>query len=279
VKSRRQKSLSKPPLDLIEEGFHLLRSSSASALTAYFIGTVPFVLAFLYFWSDMSRSAFAKDRLFIGALGLTILFVWMKAWHSVFAQELLKQVAGHPPPRWSLRWLIRLGADQAPFQALGLFLLPLAFMIALPFGWVFVFFQNITILGGQNRGSRDLAVRAWQQARLWPGENHALLGILWGLFAPIVALNLFFTLIGVPILLKWLLGIETAISQSPESALNSTLLAGVAGVTYLCVDPIVKAVYTLRVFYGESLRTGADLRADLYFSGTVSGVKAEMAEA
>src|SRR5262249_53292125 len=31
----------------------------------------------------------------------------------------------------------------------------------------------------------------------------------------------------------------------------------------LCVDPLVKAVYTLRCFYGESLKTGADLKADL----------------
>jgi len=28
-----------------------------------FIGTLPFVLAFIYFWADMSKSAFAAKRL------------------------------------------------------------------------------------------------------------------------------------------------------------------------------------------------------------------------
>ncbi len=35
------------------------------------------------------------------------------------------------------------------------------------------------------------------------------------------------------------------------------------GLTYLCVDPIVKAFYALRCFYGESLQSGEDLKAEL----------------
>jgi hypothetical protein len=35
------------------------------------------------------------------------------------------------------------------------------------------------------------------------------------------------------------------------------------GLTYLSLDPIVKAVYVLRCFYGESLKSGHDLKADL----------------
>ena len=32
---------------------------------------------------------------------------------------------------------------------------------------------------------------------------------------------------------------------------------------WLCVDPVIKATFVLRCFYGESLRTGQDLRAEL----------------
>jgi hypothetical protein len=43
-----------------------------------------------------------------------------------------------------------------------------------------------------------------------------------------------------------------------------------AGLTYLSVDPILKTIYTLRCFYGESLRSGEDLKAALKQSGLSS---------
>jgi hypothetical protein len=45
--------------------------------------------------------------------------------------------------------------------------------------------------------------------------------------------------------------------------LNTTFFATAFWLTYLCVDPIAKAVYVLRCFYGESLRSGEDLKAEL----------------
>src|SRR5207302_1722821 len=44
---------------------------------------------------------------------------------------------------------------------------------------------------------------------------------------------------------------------------NSTFFAAMFGLTYLCADPLLKAIYTLRCFYGESLRSGEDLKAEL----------------
>lgn len=41
------------------------------------------------------------------------------------------------------------------------------------------------------------------------------------------------------------------------------MLAGTAAVTFLCIDPMLKATYALRTFYGESLHTGQDLKAEL----------------
>jgi hypothetical protein len=45
--------------------------------------------------------------------------------------------------------------------------------------------------------------------------------------------------------------------------LNTTFFAVIFSLTYLCVDPIVKAVYALRCFYGESLESGEDLKTEL----------------
>src|SRR5580765_3961786 len=97
----------KGAVELSEEAFHLLRGVPASTLAGYYLGSLPFVLALLFFWSDMSRSAFAEQRLAAGALGLSLLFFWMKAWQAVFAQELLARLSGEAAPGWTVSRLLR----------------------------------------------------------------------------------------------------------------------------------------------------------------------------
>ena len=53
--------------------------------------------------------------------------------------------------------------------------------------------------------------------------------------------------------------------------LNTTFFTAMLGLTFLCVDPISKAVYVVRVFQGESLRSGEDLRAALKPFAPVAG--------
>lgn len=47
-------------LILAEQAVFLLRRRGAPALFAYYIGTFPFVLGLLFFWSDMSRNPFGR---------------------------------------------------------------------------------------------------------------------------------------------------------------------------------------------------------------------------
>jgi len=79
-------------------------------------------------------------------------------------------------------------------------------------------------------------------------------------FALTVAANIGVALLMVPALLQMLFGIETAFSISPSGAMNPTFFVIVSGMTYLCLDPLVKIAFTLRCFYGDSVRTGKDLR-------------------
>src|SRR5204862_2137983 len=60
----------KSAFELIEEAVHLLRQSPSGVLATYYLGALPFVLALLFFWADMSRDAFAPRMLVGGALGL-----------------------------------------------------------------------------------------------------------------------------------------------------------------------------------------------------------------
>jgi hypothetical protein len=67
-----------------------------------------------------------------------------------------------------------------------------------------------------------------------------------------------------------LFGMESDFSQSPLSMLNTTFFATMFGLTYLCLDPLIKACYVLRCFYGTSLRSGEDLKAELRRIGSAT---------
>ena len=125
------------------------------------------------------------------------------------------------------------------------------------------FYQNVTALAAADAGELPPLVRkAARQAALWPRQNHTLLAVLLG-FGFYVFLNWITVCLVVPMLVKMLLGVDTIFTRSPLSLLNTTFLAAMLGLTYLCVDPILKAAYALRCFYGESLESGEDLKAEL----------------
>lgn len=259
----------KSAVEVIEEAFHLLREAPGTTLWSYYLGACPFVLGLLYFWSDMSRSAFAEQRLAPGALGLSLLFLWMKCAQAIFAQRVLSQINREPTPRWTLSRLARVAVIQAILQPSGLFLLPVAAIILIPLGWVYAFYQNVTVLGGDEDANLKTVFRkSCQQALLWPKQNHYVLGCfkLFGLF---VFFNLVMVFLAVPYLLKTLLGVETPFVQSYWAVLNTTFFAAILSLAWLCLDPILRTVYVLRCFYGESLQTGQDLKVELRSFRTV----------
>ena len=253
----------KGPLELIEETVHLLRLAPAATLLSYYLGSLPFILGLLYFWSDMSRSTLAERRLPVAALGLALLFVWMKAWHSVFAHRLLARLCGETPPRWTLARFLRAALVQGILQPSGLIVLPVLLLILVPFGWGYAFYQNVTVLGaGESTDVRRIAGKAWQQAKLWPGQNNYAL-LVFKIFGLFVFVDLISGFVAVPFLLKTLLGVETVFSRTWWAVFNPTFFAAMLGLGYLCLDPLAKTFYVLRCFYGESLKTGQDLKTEL----------------
>jgi hypothetical protein len=252
----------KSALDLVEESFHLLRLASPGTHATYFVGTLPFILALLFFWSDMSRSPFADQRLTSAAFGLTLLFGWMKICQTIFAARIMAQLSGEPPPRWTATRLWKMTVAQMILQPFGLLLLPLSLVLLFPFGWVYAFFQNSTVLGASETAVVPLLAQAWRQARLWPTQNHGVILMLKGL-SFIVLFDLLLGWAGFVFLLQSFFGIQTAFTQSHWAFLNTTFFAVIVGLLYLCMDPLVKVIYATRCFYGDSLHTGRDLKADL----------------
>ncbi|MDY7037757.1 MAG: hypothetical protein SV375_16535, partial [Thermodesulfobacteriota bacterium] len=158
----------KGAIEILEEAVHLLRLSPASLLPVYYIGTLPFVLGFLYFFADMSRSAFADEYCASASLGLAMLFIWMKCWHTIFSRKIMEQLSFEQAPRWSPAKICRLAAIQTLIQSSGLFVLPIALILTIPFGWSYAFYHNVVVLGdGDGSDVKTICERSWQQAKLW----------------------------------------------------------------------------------------------------------------
>jgi len=166
-------------LVLVGQAMHLLQKMPAGFWLAYFAGTAPFCIGLLYFWADMSRSAFANQRCFPAALVMAVLFLWMKFWHTVFCSLIREYVGVYERASWTWKRCLAAGAIQAAVQPLGVVVIPVAFLLAFPFYLVLTFYQNITILGdGLDTNMKSVLSRAWRQATLWPKQNHILVWLV-----------------------------------------------------------------------------------------------------
>ena len=183
--------LRRSAIDILEEAVHVLKMHPSS-LEPYYFGTLPFVLGLLYFWTDMSTGANAWRHCAQGAWGLTVLFLWMKTWQSVYARGLLARIRNERPGAWSPRRVLRAAAFQAAIQPWGVLVLPVALVIMLPFPQVFAFFQNATLMGsGDERDMAKVIKESWTRACLWPGQNMLLIWLASPFLVNLAALVLF----------------------------------------------------------------------------------------
>lgn len=294
-------------LEIAEASLHQVRLAPLEVLTPYYIGSLPFALAFLYFWADMIQGATAYRHVESSALGVAAAYVWMKCWQAVYCGRMRANLAGGDPGTWSMGRLVRLVAAQTAIHATSFFVVPISLVLLVPFGAVYAFYQNATVFGAESEnGVVAVGKRAWTEARRWPRQNHQVLWLFsplplmfaaglmlvmvpiskaltpdWSqtylnqfvvvytvvlvLLSPIgvlVAFNVGMTIVMAPQILKWVVGIDTAVTLG-GNYFNSTFFAICVGITALLLDPVLKAAYTLRCFHGEAVSTGEDLRIAL----------------
>jgi len=253
----------KSAIRILEESVQLLRLSPVLLIPSYYIGSMPFVLGLLYFWGDMSRSAFAREYCAVSALGLAFLFVWMKCWHAVFAVKVREQILDAQESSWSFGRIVNLTASQAFIHSSHFLILPVALVMVIPFAWCFAFYQNVSAQAFfEEDDVKTVCKKSWRFANLWPKQNHILI-LVYFVFAFIVFINLATAIFILPHILKKFFGFETIFTLSGINFFNSTFLIATIGITYLCIDPIVKTAYVLRCFYGAALKTGEDIRIEL----------------
>lgn len=255
--------LGEPALDLIENAIELLRSTPLSAHLVYHLASVPFVLGLLWFWSDMTRGAFADARLGPESLLLAGLYLLMKTGQAAFSSRLRDTLSNRPVTPWTAGRCLRLFITQAALQPWGFVLIPLSVfpLLMIPFPWLVAFFQGVSAAGDESGGDVGTCLRkAFRQALAWPGQNHAIIPLLL-LVGTGVLLDVGIVLGVLPLAAEKLFGITTDFTLTLDAYLNTTFLLSVFGGTYLVLDPLLKALYALRLFQSDSIRTGDDLRA------------------
>jgi hypothetical protein len=263
VKKPAQKNDAPGAISLIEEAIHLVRSAPAAAWAWYLAGTVPWVLGLGYFWAVASWFSPRPEQTLWHALGLTLLYLWLKTTQAEFCRRLRAVRFGTvaAPASWK-DWL-RTAGRQARVQGWAVPAIPLATLLALPFAATWMFFENTTALAATADTEGDTLVgRARREAMRWPLPAHLALLLFGGLWL-CVWLNILTVFYLVPWLGRTLLGMENLFGLSGWSAFNSTLFALVTILTWLAIDPLTKAYHVLRTFYGEARHTGEDLRLEL----------------
>jgi hypothetical protein len=258
---KRRAATERPTLDLIEEAVHLLRSTPAHVFGWYLLGTLPFFLGLLYFWTDMSWSALAAQHRAEASLGVALLFIWMKTNQAIFAGCLHAQLARRVDERLGVAAFLRVALHQSIVQPSKLFIIPAAALATLPFAWVWAFYENATVLGSDETARKFIA-RSWRLARFSPRQNHGAISIYLLLYG-VVFINLAIVVVLLPQLLKMFTGVESVFTRNQIGLFNSTFFAVVITLTYLVCDPLRKAIYALRCFYAESVHSGADLMAEI----------------
>lgn len=247
-------------VEFLEESVNLLRAAPASAWAIYLAGAVPWVLGLGHFWATTSWFTPRSEEVLWRALGLVALYLWLKVAQADFCRRLRALRLGEEAEPSSVRALLRIAGRQARVQGWAVPLLPIAGILAVPMAATWTYFGNATALAGtRDSEGATLERRSGREALRWPGPAHLALLLFSGLWL-CVWLNVATAFYVLPWLARTLFGLENIFGLSGWSALNSTFLALVTVLTWLAVDPLVKAYHVLRTFYGEAQLTGEDLR-------------------
>ncbi len=259
----------KKGLDLLEEAILLLRRLPFLSWAGLYLGVLPYILVFLLYLMNLAHNPTISEQL-VGYSGLlAVLYLWQKFWQTVFAAQVWRLRSGADAVTWSVRSTIRILRDHLRYSAVSVVGLTVSALLMFPLAWSYAVHQNLVLLvlpGFQGTNpQRGALKRSWEQARLWPGQNHVVM-LLLGLVGLFAFLNFASCLVFLPYLIKLLTGWESTFTRLGVRLIDFKMFVAAFVLAYLAVMPLARVVYVLRCFYGSSLQTGADLLSELHRS-------------
>ena len=240
------------PLDTLEEAFDLLQRAPAAVWLRYLAGAAPLVIGSLFAWNAFSAAGQTANPA-MAALFLVALLVWFYRCRQLFAGCLRRILSltpdseKSPRPAWSL----------ACFEGTKLLAIPIALLALLPLASATAFYRSLTLFAAEGLPPREAVAKAWKTSLAWQRENWLALAIL-NLLGLVVLADVAITVVIAPMLVKIFTGYESIFTQRGAAGL-SIQLPIILALAWLCLDPLLQAVYTVRAFRWEGLRTGEDL--------------------
>lgn len=264
-KKRRQNETG--ALQILEEAFHLLRTTDLRNYWALYLGMVPFAIALMVLVADMSRRSGEDGTIAILSAILVLSYFWMRFCQAKFCAGLWETISpgiveplktGRKFPRLAAYWCIQ--AFHGPLVIVGLFL-------AIPFGWIIAALENSSVLvltrDDSDSPLRSLVNDSLRYSNYQWAQNHGIL--LTFFFVTLFSwMNLVGTCLVIPMLAESIFGIDSVFSLNPIAAIaNTTFVLGSVLLTWMVISPMMMAAYTLRCFYAESRSTGSDILSRL----------------
>jgi hypothetical protein len=288
-------------LQLVDTSINLARSQLLPYMWLYYIGATPFFLYFLYFFHNMSVNPHAHESLFISSGILAVLLIWMKVWQSIFCFRSLEELT-QTNGKLTFKKIIHCTGWQMLIGLTEFFVIPIAIILTIPFGWCYSFLQLASISSLTN--SDNIIKHSLEHSRVWQKQNHIMLWILCPvilftmialmsafpivikLIAPgtfysdagfiVIILMSIFTLLFNPLggfllinfiiiltllpkILHFLFGIETTLSMSNALILHPGFLLSAGVLCFLCMDPLVKIAYVVRIYNYKAVGSGHDI--------------------
>lgn len=250
-------------LQILEEAFHLIRSTDIKWFWIYSLGVIPFVIGILYFSTDMSRSSLAGRDAAFAAMGMVLLSFWMQYTRAKFCEGLWNTLnPGRVAQRNPAETMSRLAALWF-LQSLQVPLLLIGFFFVIPLGWILATIQNLSALAfvGKTEGRplRSLLGRSVRYSHYEWAQNHAIL-LIFFFVSLFTWINIISSCVLLPGLGKSFFGMESIFTMNPTAAvMNTSFLLGTFLLMQLVMAPFLHAAYVLRCFYADSRSSGADL--------------------
>lgn len=274
MKGHRQKP-TRSALAILEESYHILRELPASIWLPYLIGVIPF-LGLTVWYLNMSTLPWVNPEERVGMSWLiSLAFVWYQVFMGIFSRKIMVLVKGgdgeaEPPDRSRKVFLALRSCGNFLLQSILLVLTPLMWLTGFAFLWSGALSHNHSILSytDSDRKFLPLLRRSWSLSQSWLGHHIQLVSWCCGVWVS-VFLGIYLSVITGSSLLDSVFGIETPLVKDKMLWVSVTVLVPCCALTYLIVQPFVRCVYILRLYYLESATSGADLISE--YKQIVSG--------
>src|SRR5216684_1392253 len=250
------------PLEALERGFALFRSTFAREAWRYYTGAAPLVLCFIPMWVVNGQIRISDGALLMEAALLTgayLLRAWMVA---SYVQRVRERAFGVPRPRLAgasaqLAAMGRLLAWKINLSATALATLPTVAGAS----WFYSACQFASLEAQEDGAERHSFTDCLALASQWFGGGLLLFLMLFPLWIAVWLNGLILAII-LPHLLHSILGVNTFLSTPMgmfalfrSSAFWLSLFAG----AWLALDPIVKCTFVVVYQHLRSRREGDDL--------------------